>query len=54
MLKIEILNKLTENLTVISYDSEYEVLFEKEVSNLDLLVVDLEKEKFLKFKNKSL
>lgn len=54
MLKIQITNNLQEALTVISFDKEYNVLFEKEVSNLDLLVVDTDYEKFLKFKTKDL
>ena len=54
MLKVNVTNKLDEILTVISYDFEYNVLFEKEITNVESLVIDNEKEKFLKFKTKTL
>ena len=53
MLKVNLCSKLNESLTVISYDSEYEVLFEKKVNAEDILVLDLEKEKFIQFKTES-
>lgn len=50
MLKIKINNKLKDKVKVISYDSKYNVLFEKEIEDEDYLVLDTDKEKFLKFK----
>ena len=54
MLNVNLFNSLKDKLIVISYDSNYKVVFEKEVMKKDNLVLDLETERFIKFKTDNL